>query len=117
MRFLRAHTAVPGEIIVRRGEIGHSMYFIASGQIELDRPHHQKAVLSEGDFFGELAVLNPAPRMTTARALVRSDLLVLDASDLRLLMAERPELGRRVEEASRENRGSLIDDSAESDRE
>ncbi len=115
MRFLRSHTAVPGEIIVRRGEIGHSMYFIASGQIELDRPNHQKAVLSEGDFFGELAVLNPAPRTTTARALVRSDLLVLDASDLRLLMTERPELGRRVEDASRENHAGLVDDSAEND--
>ena len=115
MRFLRSHTAVPGEIIVRRGEIGHSMYFIASGQVELDRPHHQKSVLNEGDFFGELAVLNPTPRTTTARALIRTDLLVLDASDLRLLMAERPELGRRVEEASRENHDMMIDDSAQNE--
>lgn len=52
MRFLRSNTAVPGEIIVRRGEIGHSMYFIAAGQIELDRPHHQKSILNEGDFLG-----------------------------------------------------------------
>ena len=116
MRFLRSHTAVPGEIIVRRDEIGHSMYFIASGQIELDRPNHQKSILSEGDFFGELAVLNPAPRTTTARALIRSDLLVLDASDLRLLMTERPELGRRVEEASRLNHAAMIDDSSQTDR-
>ena len=116
MRFLRSHTAVPGEILVRRGEIGHSMYFIASGQIELDRPNHQKSILSEGDFFGELAVLNPAPRTTTARALIRSDLLVLDASDLRLLMTDRPELGRRVEEASREHHTEMIDDSSQTDR-
>jgi voltage-gated potassium channel len=115
MRFLRSHTAVPGEILVRQGEIGHSMYFIASGQIELDRPNHQKSILNEGDFFGELAVLNPAPRTTTARALIRSDLLVLDASDLRLLMTDRPELGRRVEEASRDHHAEMIDDSAEAE--
>lgn len=112
MRFLRSHTAVPGEIIVRRGELGHSMYFIASGQIELDRPKHAPVVIGEGDFFGELAVVKPARRKTTARALVRTDLLMLDATDLRVLMAERPELGRRVEEASRQGVASMADDSA-----
>ncbi len=101
MRFLRSHTAQPGEIIVRRGELGHTMYFIASGQIELDRPKHPRALIGEGDFFGELAAVKPARRTMTARATVRTDLLVLDAGDLRLLMAERPELGRRVDEASR----------------
>ena len=112
MRFLRSHTAVPGEIIVRRGELGHSMYFIASGQIELDRPKHAPVVIGEGDFFGELAVVKPTRRTTTARALVRTDLLMLDATDLRVLMAERPELGRRVEEASRQGIASMADDSA-----
>jgi len=112
MRFLRSHTAVPGEIIVRRGELGHSMYFIASGQIELDRPKHAPVVIGEGDFFGELAVVKPTRRTTTARALVRTDLLMLDATDLRVLMAERPELGRRVEEASRQGVASMADDSA-----
>jgi len=112
MRFLRSHTAVPGEIVVRRGELGHSMYFIASGQIELDRPKHAPVVIGEGDFFGELAVVKPTRRTTTARALVRTDLLMLDATDLRILMAERPELGRRVEEASRQGVASMADDSA-----
>ena len=110
MRFLRSHTAQPGEIIVRRGELGHSMYFIAAGQVELDRPKHPRAIVGEGDFFGELAALKPVRRTATARALVRTDLLMLDATDLRLLMAERPELGRRVEEASRMRVASLADD-------
>jgi voltage-gated potassium channel len=111
MRFLRSHTAVPGEIVVRRGELGHSMYFIASGQIELERPKHPRAVIGEGDFFGELAVLKPTRRTTTARALVRSDLLVLDAAYLRILMAERPELGRHVESASLNGIAAVADDS------
>ena len=112
MRFLRSHTAEPGEIVVRRGDIGHSMYFIASGQIELERPNHEKALIGEGDFFGELAVINPSPRTTTARAVSRSNLLVLDATDLRILMAERTELGRRVEEAAQSDRTTSLDDSA-----
>ena len=111
MRFLRSQTAQPGEVIVRRGELGHSMYFIAAGQAELERPKHPRALLSEGDFFGELAVLHDARRTATVRALVRTDLLVLDASDLRVLMAERPELGRRVEDASHRSKPPVVDDS------
>lgn len=112
MRFLRSRIVQPGEVVVRRGELGHSMYFIASGQVELERPKHKTARIAEGDFFGELAVLKPQKRTTTARAVVRSDLLVLDASDLRLLMVERPELGRRVDEAARMRPGATMDDSA-----
>lgn len=111
MRFLRSQTAQPGEVIVRRGELGHAMYFIAAGQAELERPRHPRAVLSEGDFFGELAVLHDARCTATVRALIRTDLLVLDATDLRVLMAERPELGRRVEEASHRTKPPVVDDS------
>jgi voltage-gated potassium channel len=69
MRMLRSHTAQPGEIIVRRGEVGHSMYFIASGQVEVERPHHQRFTLGEGQFFGEIAVLRNERRSSTIRAL------------------------------------------------
>ena len=112
MRYLRAQTFPGGTMIVREGETAHSMYFIASGQIELERPNHEKALIGEGDFFGELAVINPSPRTTTARAVSRSNLLVLDATDLRILMAERTELGRRVEEAAQSDRTTSLDDSA-----
>lgn len=111
MRFLRSQTAQPGELIVRRGELGHAMYFIAAGQAELERPKHPRALLGEGDFFGELAVLHESRRTATVRALTRIDLLVLDASDLRVLMAERPELGRRVEDASHRSMPPVVDDS------
>ena len=113
MRFLRSQTAQPGEIVVRRGEIGHSMYFIAAGQIELERPKQGLIVIGEGEFFGEMAILKATRRKITARALFKTDLLVLDATDLHVLMAERPELGRRVEEASKHGAGQ-IDTSAES---
>jgi voltage-gated potassium channel len=101
MRLLRSRAAEPGEIIVRRGEIGHSMYFIASGQVEIELPHGRHHVLGEGQFFGEIAVLKNTRRTATVRATIRSQLLVLDAADLRILMAQRPDLAGRIHDVAR----------------
>ncbi|MHB2168797.1 cyclic nucleotide-gated ion channel [Alsobacter sp. R-9] len=100
MRLLRSRAAEPGEIIVRRGEIGHSMYFIASGQVEIELPHGRQHLLGEGQFFGEIAVLRNARRNATVRAVVRTQLLVLDSGDLRSLMAQRPDIAQRIHEVA-----------------
>ncbi len=101
MRLLRSRAAEAGEIIVRRGEMGHAMYFIASGQVEIELPHGRHHVLGEGQFFGEIAVLKNTRRTATVRATVRSQLLVLDAADLRILMAQRPDLAGRIHDVAR----------------
>ena len=48
MRLLRAQTVEPGGVVVRRGEPGHSMYFIAAGEVEIDlkpNPARRRPVL------------------------------------------------------------------------
>jgi len=94
-RALSARTIHPGEIVVRRGDIARSMYFIASGEvvIELD---DEMVVLGEGQFFGEMALLHHAKRAATVRARQRSMLLVLDAEHLSDIIAQHPEIGERI---------------------
>lgn len=101
MRLLRSQMVETGEIIVRRGDIGHSMYFIASGRVEIEFSDGRHADLADGQFFGEMAVLKSARRSATARALQRTQLLVLNARDLRLLMASRPGIAERIHEVAR----------------
>ncbi len=101
MRLLRSQTVESGMIVVRRGEVVHSMYFIASGQVEIELPGGQRHELGEGQFFGEIAVLKNAKRNATVRATTRTQLLVLDASDLRTLMARRPDIAQSVREVAR----------------
>jgi voltage-gated potassium channel len=101
MRLLRSQTVESGMFVVRRGEVGHSMYFIASGQVEIELPGGQRHELGEGQFFGEIAVLKNAKRNATVRATTRTQLLVLDASDLRTLMARRPDIAQSVREVAR----------------
>ncbi len=104
MRFLRAQTVAPGDVIVAQGEVAHSMYFIASGEVEIELA--QGLVhLGEGEFFGELAILERARRSATVRAVTTTRLLVLDASDFRTILMHQPELKARVEHA-RARRGA-----------
>lgn len=100
MRLLRAQRAEPGTIIVRRGEPGHSMYFIASGEVEIELPE-EHVRLGVGHFFGEIAVLQRTRRSATVRAVTGTSLLVLDASDLHSLMERDPRIAARVREMAR----------------
>ncbi len=104
MRLLRAETAERDQIIVRRGDVAHSMYFIARGEVEIALDEG-KRVLGQGHFFGEIAALRQARRSATARATSRTSLLVLDARDLHALMQRQPRLAQRMRETVRERIG------------
>jgi voltage-gated potassium channel len=101
MELLRAQQVDAGEVIVRRGDPAHSMYFVAAGEVEilLDR---ERIRLGAGHFFGEVAALRRARRSATATALVRTSLLVLDAHDLHALMDRQPRIAERIREVARQ---------------
>jgi voltage-gated potassium channel len=104
MRLLRAQTVDPGDVIVRRGDNAHSMYFIAGGKVDIDIAGRHIS-LGVGQFFGEMAVLQRARRSATVTATTRTNLLVLDASDFHLLMEHDPRIAQRVHAVVRERVG------------
>jgi len=99
LMLLRAQTFEPGDVIIRRGEPGSSMYFVAAGEVEIELPK-SRVRLSVGDFFGEVAILKQAKRSATATAVSRTNLLILDAHDLHALMERDPRIAERVNEAA-----------------
>ena len=99
MRLLRARQVEAGGIIVRRGEPGHSMYFIAAGEVGIELPHERRR-LGVGHFFGEVAILRRTRRSATVTALTRTRLLVLDAQDLHALMERDPRIAERIREVA-----------------
>jgi len=101
MELLRAQQFEAGELVVRRGEPAHSMYFVAAGEVEI-RLGHERIRLGTGHFFGEIAVLRRARRSATVTALTRTSLLVLDAHDLRALMDRQPRIAERIREVARQ---------------
>jgi voltage-gated potassium channel len=100
IRLLRAQQVEIGGVVVRRGEPGHSMYFIAAGQVEIELPH-ERVTLGVGHFFGEIAVLRRTRRSATVTARTRTRLLVLDAQDLHALMERDNRIAERIREVAR----------------
>lgn len=100
-QLLRPRDFPAGAIVCRRGEHGDRMYFIASGEVEI-QVQPRPVRLGAGQFFGELALLTGAPRSATVVTARPSTLLALDIVDFHELMARQPELARLIrEEAER----------------
>jgi voltage-gated potassium channel len=107
IRLLKAQTFNTGDVIIRRGEEGHSMYFIAAGEVEIELPS-ARVRLGAGKFFGEVAVLKRSKRSATAIALSRTNLLILEAHDLHALMERDARIAEHVRAAVRERGGGEI---------
>src|ERR1700751_2008025 len=70
------------EVIFHQGDPGDSLHVVVSGSVKIVLPSTEGeeaiiATLRPGDFFGELALLDGAPRSATATALEPSETLVL----------------------------------------
>ena len=82
-----------GETIMRRGEKGSWLYFLVKGKLVVYRdrpdPDDEINVITPGELFGEMAVVDSAPRSASAVAVGNTELLVID----------RAEFDRRMQEA------------------
>jgi voltage-gated potassium channel len=87
-------------MIIRKGQVGDCMYFIAAGEVEVDLPG-KKVTLGDGAFFGEMALLGNNLRSANITTTQVSKLLVLDLADFRLLMARHPDLAETIDAEAR----------------
>jgi voltage-gated potassium channel len=107
MHSLRSQSCEAGEVIVRMGDVAHSMYLIASGDVEVLVPG-ESVRLSAGDFFGEASVLKRRRRGVTVKAATPCRLLVLDAEDLHRLIAANPAMAAHIAEVDRSRRQGWV---------
>jgi voltage-gated potassium channel len=87
-------------MIIRKGQAGDCMYFIADGEVEVDLPG-KKVTLGDGAFFGEMALLGNNLRSANITTTRVSKLLVLDLVDFRVLMARHPDLAETIDVEAR----------------
>jgi voltage-gated potassium channel len=87
-------------MIIKKGQAGDCMYFIAAGEVEVDLPG-KKVQLGEGAFFGEMALLGSNLRSANITTTRVSRLLVLDLVDFRMLMARHPDLAETIDAEAR----------------
>lgn len=97
-RILHRREYLPDEIIFRQGEPGMGMYVVQHGRVAIiTEPQNQQLYeMQEGDFFGEVALLDEGPRSATAIARTSCTLLGFFQPDLFDLINRNPRLGVKV---------------------
>lgn len=98
MNILRAQTVSAGGIVSARGERAAAMYFVVSGEVDVELPD-RRLEFGPGDFFGELALLHDTMRRATIMARTPLRLLTLSADDFAGLMRKHPALEERLKSA------------------
>ncbi len=102
-----------GQRVFYEGDPGDRFFVIARGKVALltgsGSTERCLAVLSDGDFFGEQALLPGAQRNATARTLLPTVLLALPKRDFERLLEEHPGVRAAVEHATAQRTRALID--------
>lgn len=87
-----------GDVVFRSGDVGDRMYVVVSGEVEVLRGEERVAILSEGEYFGDTAVISDEPRNATIRATKASTLASISKGDFGRLLEAFPKLEREMSE-------------------
>lgn len=82
-------TRESGEEIFGEGDVGDALYIVLDGAVRVHRGEKTIAELGVRECFGEMAILDAAPRSATVTALGEVSLLKISREDFQDIMAEK----------------------------
>ncbi len=91
----------PNQVIFAAGDAGDGFYLVVEGRVQISAlvgstESRPLATIGPGDFFGEMAVVDDAPRSATATAEVRTKTLFVERHRLLQLLERQPRLALRI---------------------
>lgn len=90
------HFYEPGQIIVTQGTPGQAFYLILAGRVSIERDGKVLGAFGPGDFFGEMSLLDSAPRSATIRAIEQTRCLMLSSWDFKTLIERNPSIAIKL---------------------
>jgi len=84
------------QIIVTQGTPGQAFYLILSGRVEIIRDGQSLGSFGPGDFFGEMSLLDQAPRSATIKASEPTTCLMLSSWDFKALLEAHPSIAVKL---------------------
>ncbi len=94
------------EVVFHEGDIGDYLYIITKGKVEvlknIEGQNTPVATLCQGEYFGEMALVNQRTRSATIRCLEPTDLLALRKKDFGLLVSSFAQLKSEFEQSSKQ---------------
>lgn len=107
---LKAVVFTPDDHVFKAGETGENMYFICRGKVEVTSRDGKTiyATLSDGNFFGEAALLTSQPRNASVRAVEYCDMYMLDKESFERVLGFYPEFAAHIHDLAEERRKAAL---------
>ena len=105
------HVFAPGELVIRAGDQGSSMFVVHNGRVQVQVSDRGKprpvAVLGEGAFFGEMALFTGEPRTANVVAIEETEVLEIGHAAMKHLFETDPDLAEAISWTIAERRAGL----------
>jgi CRP-like cAMP-binding protein len=85
-----------GQVVVKQGDPGDALYVVAEGTLRVTKGEVLLREIGPGAVFGEMALLDGAPRAATVEAVTAAKLLQVPRAEFESLLDESPEIARAV---------------------
>jgi len=93
---ITTHSAKAGEIIFKEGDEAHQLFVIKSGEVAIQSGNRRLAELSTNNIFGEMALIDDAPRSATAVAKTDVELVPISEKQFLFLVSQTPFFALKV---------------------
>ena len=100
---LRSRSYPAGAMVIRKGAVGDAMFFIVTGEVEV-RIGPRTRALRDGDFFGEMALLDHNPRSADVVTVTPCTLLELNVAEFYQLAGQQPALIAAIDTEAKRRR-------------
>lgn len=116
-----SHVFAPGETVIRAGDPGSSMFVVHNGRVSVQVSENGRprtvATLSDGAFFGEMALFTGEPRTANVIALEETEVLEIGHAAMKKVFDTNPDLVESLSHIIAERRQGLVPNANLSDSE
>ncbi len=96
INLMTSKTILKGENIVIEGESGHELFVILNGNANVFIKNNKVASLKDGDYFGELSLLDSEPRSATVKAVDNLEILILAQKDFYFILTNEAHISVKI---------------------
>jgi CRP-like cAMP-binding protein len=100
----------PGTVLCKQGSRGRGFFVIIDGEAKITRGAEHLATIRNGDFFGEIALLEPVKRTATVTAATPLSFFVVNENAFKSVLDTDPTIERKVLRALARRLASLSGD-------